>query len=45
MNSFILMTEARDGQVEYRVKERAATAGGGAWGSRLSDGALLQGDD
>jgi hypothetical protein len=45
MNSFILMTEAGDGQVEHRVKEREATAGGGAWGNRFSDGALLQGDD
>jgi len=44
MNSFILMTEARDGQVEHRVKDREAAAGGGAWGSRFSDGALLQGD-
>ncbi|CAG0987323.1 MAG: hypothetical protein F9K19_04195 [Rhizobiaceae bacterium] len=44
MNSFILMTEAGDGQVEHRVKDREATAGGGAWGSRFSGGALLQGD-
>jgi hypothetical protein len=43
MVSFILMTEARDGQVEHRVKERAATAGGGKRRNRFSVGALLQG--
>ncbi|MGD9868786.1 MAG: hypothetical protein AB7U38_12375, partial [Hyphomicrobiales bacterium] len=44
MVSFILMTRPRDGQVEHRVKEREATAGGGKRRSRFFDGALLQGD-
>ena len=44
MVSFILMTEAGDGQVEHRVKDRAATAGGGKRRNRFSVGALIQGD-
>jgi len=44
MVSFILMTEAADGQVEHRVKDREATAGGGKRRNRFSDDALLQGD-
>jgi len=43
MVSFILMTEARDGQIEHRVKDREATAGGGERECRFFGGAR-QGD-